>query len=157
MTIWTDEKQRWEESEKKVRRESQRREKKKKDINEEKVRESQRKKTQVLLKGRKVVRHCVFPMICGSGGSKSRLARATGAEPSGQMRDDQVHAVVARSAFPNQKCKQVSTFGRSDVECSSQHVQNTPCSVRFWKLREREREREIDRQTGRQTDRQIDG
>ena len=28
-----------------------------------------------------------FPMICGSGGSKSRLAKA-GAEPSGQMRDE---------------------------------------------------------------------
>jgi len=25
-------------------------------------------------KGRKVAKHCVFPMICGSGGSKSRLA-----------------------------------------------------------------------------------
>jgi hypothetical protein len=26
-------------------------------------------------------------MICGSGGSKSRLAKAAGAEPCGQMRD----------------------------------------------------------------------
>ena len=38
----------------------------------------------------------MFPMICGSGGSKSRLAKAAGAEPSGQMRDEKVHAVVAR-------------------------------------------------------------
>ena len=37
-------------------------------------------------KGRKVAIHCVFPMICGSGGSKSRLAKAAGAEPTGQMR-----------------------------------------------------------------------
>ena len=36
----------------------------------------------------KVTKHCVFPMICGSGGSKSRLAKAAGAEPSGQMRDE---------------------------------------------------------------------
>ena len=56
-------------------------------------------------------------MICGSGGSKSRLAKAAGAEPSGQMRDEKVHAIVARSAFP------------------SQNVQNTPCSDHFWKLR----------------------
>ena len=28
-----------------------------------------------------------FPMICGSGGSKSRLAKAAGAKPAGQMRD----------------------------------------------------------------------
>ena len=37
-------------------------------------------------KGRKVAKHCVFPMICGSGGSKSRLAKAAGAEPAGQRR-----------------------------------------------------------------------
>ena len=56
-------------------------------------------------------------MICGSGGSKSRLARAAGAEPSGQMRDEKVHAVVARSTFP------------------SQNAQNTPGSDHFWQLR----------------------
>jgi hypothetical protein len=36
-------------------------------------------------KGRKVAIHSVFPMACGSGGSKSRLAKA-GAEPCSQMR-----------------------------------------------------------------------
>ena len=36
-------------------------------------------------------------MSCGSGGSKSRLAKAAGAEPAGQMRDEKLHAVVARS------------------------------------------------------------
>ena len=56
-------------------------------------------------------------MICGSGGSKSRLAKAAGAEPAGQMRDEKLHAVVARSTFP------------------SQNVQNTPRSDHFWKLR----------------------
>ena len=28
--------------------------------------------------GRKVAIHCVFPVICGSGGSKSRLAKTAG-------------------------------------------------------------------------------
>ena len=56
-------------------------------------------------------------MICGSGGPKSRLAKAAGAEPAGQMRDEKVHAVVARSTF------------------RSQNVQNTPFSDYFWKLR----------------------
>ena len=50
-------------------------------------------------KGRKVAKHWIFLMICGSGGSKSRLAKAAGAEPSGQMRDEELHAVVARSTF----------------------------------------------------------
>ena len=56
-------------------------------------------------------------MICGSGGSKSRLAKAAGAEPAGQMSDEKLHAVVARSKFP------------------SQNVQSTPVSDHFWKLR----------------------
>ena len=56
-------------------------------------------------------------MIWDSGGSKSRLAKAAGAEPAGQMRDEKLHAVVARSTF------------------ASQNVQNTWCSEHFWKLR----------------------
>ena len=53
----------------------------------------------------------------GSGGSKSRLAKAAGAEPAGQMRHEKVHAVVARSTFP------------------SQNGQNTRGADHFWKLR----------------------
>ena len=68
-------------------------------------------------KGRKVTIHSVFPMICGSRGSKSNLAKAADAEPAGQMRDEKLHAVVARSTFP------------------SQNVQNTPTLDHFWKLR----------------------
>ena len=56
-------------------------------------------------KGRKVTIH---------GGSKSNLAKAVGAEPAGQMRDEKLHAVVARSTF------------RSP---------NTPTSDHFWKLK----------------------
>jgi len=56
-------------------------------------------------------------MICGPRGSKSRLAKAAGAEPAGQMRDEKMHAVLARSTF------------------RSQNVQNTSASDHFWKLR----------------------
>ena len=62
-------------------------------------------------------RNTVFPMIWGSGGSKSRLAKAAGAEPAGQMRDEKLHAVVARSTF------------------ASQNVQNTRGVDHFWQLR----------------------
>ena len=114
------EKQRWEESEKrreekrreaKRRGEESRREEKKKDdqrrervrrksqkkeseerVTEERVRrKSQKKEDAGARKGRKVAIHCVFLMICGSRGSKSKLAKAAGAEPSGQMK-----VVVAR-------------------------------------------------------------
>ena len=43
--------------------------------------------------------HCIFPMFCGSGGSRSRLAKAAGAGPAGQMRDEKLHAAVLRSTF----------------------------------------------------------
>ena len=81
---------------------SQRREEKKKE--DHKKRKSQKKGDPGARKGTKVAKHCVFPMVCGSGGSKSRLAKAAGAEPAGQMRDEKLHAVLARSTFPSQKC-----------------------------------------------------
>ena len=84
-TIWTDEKQSRAEGERRERLEERRSEKRK----------SQKKEDADARKGRKVAKHCVFPMICGSGGSKSRLAKAAGAEPAGQMRDEKLHAVVA--------------------------------------------------------------
>ena len=81
------------------------------------TRKSQKKEDADAQKGRKVSKHCVFPMTCGSGGSKSRLAKAAGAEPSGQMRDEKLHAVVARSTF------------------RSENVQSTPSPDHFWQLR----------------------
>ena len=73
---------------------------------------SQKKEDPGARKGRKAAKHCVFPMICGSGGSKSRLATVAGAEPAEQMR--QLHAIVARSTFRSKmhKAHQVwTTFG----------------------------------------------
>ena len=93
---------------------SQREENRREKIREEK--ESEERSSDAR-KGRKVAKHYVFPMVCGSGGSKSRLAKAAGAEPSGQMRDEKVHAVLARSTFASEKAK------------------NTSRSEHFWKLR----------------------
>ena len=104
-TIWTDEKQRWKGSER--REEKKRRSEKRK---------SQEKEDAGARKGRKVAKHGVFPMICGPGGPKSRLAKAAGAEPAGQMRDEKLHPVVALST------------------CRSQSAQSKPTSDRFWKL-----------------------
>ena len=73
-TIWTDEKHSQEEAElgrnsdvEKVRR--------------EKIRdgENQKREDAGAGKGRKVAKQCVFPMFCGSGGSKSRRAKSAGA------------------------------------------------------------------------------
>ena len=87
-------------------------------------------------------------MICGSGGSKSRLAKAAGAEPAGQMRHEKVHAVVARSTFPSQNgqnSRGADHFWKlrcrkSARRCGAKHIlkskcTNTPWSDHFWKLR----------------------
>ena len=55
-------------------------------------------------------------MICVSGGSKSRLAKAGGAEVAVQRRNEKLQAAVARSTF------------------ASQNVQNTPGSDMFGPL-----------------------
>ena len=121
------EKQRWEESEK--RRAEERRSEKRK---------SQKKEDAGAREVRKVAKHCVFQMICGSGGSKSRLAKAAGAvvarstfgsqnaqstpfsDHFWKLHVEKVDAVVARSTFPSQNVQNThharSTFESWDVE-----------------------------------------
>ena len=87
-----------------------------------------------------------FPMICGSGGSKSRLAKAVGAEPAGQMKDEKLHTVVPPSKFASKKRQKHLT--RLEVEmskkcasfCGAKHISSQKCkkltvSDHFWKLR----------------------
>ena len=99
------EKQRWEE-------------KKREDQKRERVRRKKMQLREKVEKYRKVAYHYIFPMICGPGWSKSRLAKAAGAEPAGQMRDEQLHAVLGRSK------------GRKS-KCTKHHA----CADHFWKLR----------------------
>ena len=57
--------------------------------------------------------------ICHSNGrrSQSRLPKAADAEPSGQMRDQQLHPVVARRTCPSQNVQSTSsTFGSGDIQ-----------------------------------------
>ena len=58
-----------------------------------------------------------FSMICVSAGSKSRLAKAEGAEVAAQSRQEKWHAAVARSTF------------------ASQNAKNMTCSGHFWTFR----------------------
>ena len=86
----------------------------------------------------KVAKHCVFPMICGSGGSKSRFAKAAGAEPAGQMRDEKLHAVVARSTFASKKVKNTARSEhfwklrcrKSARRCGAKHISKSKCTKR---------------------------
>ena len=131
------EKQRWEQSEK--RKAEERRSEKRK---------SEKKEDAGARKGGKVAKHGVFPMIWGSGGSKSRLAKAAGAEPCGHMSDEKLHAVVARSTFPSQNAQSTSTSDHfwklwhrtSARRCGAKHISKSKCtkhtsvSDHFWKL-----------------------
>ena len=131
------EKQRWEQSEK--RREAERRSGKRK---------SEKNEGAGARKGRKVAKHCVFPRICGSGGLKSRLAKAAGAEQSGQMRDAKLPRRCGAKRISKSKCTKHTMFGPLlEVELSKKcrplwreahfevKMHKAHSSDHFWKLR----------------------
>ena len=70
-------------------------------------RKSRKKEDPGARKGRKVARHFVFPMSCGSGGLKSRLAKAAGAGPAGQMPDER---------------------SKSARRCGAKHISKSKCT-----------------------------
>ena len=106
------------------RREEKRRRKK---IKEDEVSEERRSRAR---KGRKVAKHCVFLMGCGSGGSQSSAAKAAGAEPSDQMRDAKLHAVVAQGTFPSQNVEKTPCA----KQVSKSKVSKTDGLRALWKL-----------------------
>ena len=113
-------KQIWEESER--REEKRREEKKKEDQKRQRVRKSQkeservrRKKMQMREKVGKSRNTVFFQWFVAPEG---RPAKAAGAEPAGQMRDEKLHATVAQSAFRSQNVKTPhaqTSSGRSDA------------------------------------------
>ena len=48
------------------------------------------------------------PVFFGSGGTKSRLAKAAGAEAAGQMKHEKLRTVVARSTFGSENVQNTS-------------------------------------------------
>ena len=102
---------------------------------EKKWEDQRRKKMQAREKVGKS-RFTVFFQGCGSGGSKSRLAKAAGAEPCGQMRDENLHAVVARSTFVSKKAKSTSRpdhfwklrCRKSARRCGAKHMSKSKCT-----------------------------
>ena len=108
----------------------------------EKVRdgESQKKEDAGARKGRKVAIHCLVPMVCGSGGSKNRLAGCGAIWPDGRWK-------VARrdgaKPISKSKCTKHHMLGplvEADMskKCtpSWREAQNTTtCSEHFWMFR----------------------
>ena len=80
---------------------------------------SKKKEDTIARNVRKAARCCVFPGVCVSAESKSRLAKAAGAEVAAQSRQEKWHAAVARSTCQVKMFKTPrlrSTFGSWDVE-----------------------------------------
>ena len=112
---------------------SQRREEKKKE--DHKKRKSQKKEDPGVRKGRKVAKHCVFPMICGKVGLLKRRVQSPLAR--WEMKNctplwREAHLQVKKLKAPHVR----NTFGSWDAEkvhavvarstLRSQNVQNTP-------------------------------
>ena len=78
----------------------------------EKIRdgESQEREDAGARKGREVAKHCLFPVICGSGESKSRLAKAAAAEPG--------------ASWPDERSK-------SARRCGAKHILKSKCTKHF--------------------------
>ena len=98
------EKQRWEELERRreeARRKKIREEKRREEERRSEKRKSPKKEDAGARKGGNVAIHLFFQWFVVPEG-QSRLTKAARAEPSGEMRDEQLHAVVARGIFRSQ-------------------------------------------------------
>ena len=132
--------------EEKRRDETKRDEKRREEDRTSKKRKSQKKEDPGARKGRKVAKHHVFPMMCGSGGSKSRLAKwrvrshvvrwemknCTPLWREAHLEVKMYKAHHARGHFWKLTCRKSALVARSTF--GSQNVQNTPCSDHVWKL-----------------------
>ena len=66
----------------------------------------------------------------------SKLAKAVGAEPSGPMRNEKLHAIVARSTFGSENIKNTSrpehfcqlTCRKSERRCGAKHIWKSKCA-----------------------------
>ena len=86
-------------------------------------------------------RNTVFPMIWGSGGSKSRLAKAAGAEPAGQMRDEKLHSVDVQNTIlgpllevaMSKKCTPLWREAHFEVKMHKHTILGPLLEVEMWK------------------------
>ena len=74
-------------------------------------------------------------MICVPAGSKSRLAKAAGAEVPAPSSQEKLHAAVARSTFPSQNAKKLTVLAhfwkfrcpKTARRCGAKHISKSKC------------------------------
>ena len=97
------------------------------------------KEAQSARKGRKSRNTVFFPMFYGSGGLQSIGSIKRPAEPSGRMRDQKLHAAVARSTFRSQIVKSTSALehfwklspAKSARGCGTKHISKSNCKKHY--------------------------
>ena len=75
-------------------------------------------------------------MIRAAGCSKSRVAKAAGAEVAVQQRNEKWHAAVARSTFSSQNAKKLRgsepfckcRYGKMARRCGAKHIFKSKCT-----------------------------
>ena len=96
--------------------------------------ETQKRQDAGARKSTKVAKHGVFPMSCGSGRSKSTFAKSAGAEPAGQIKNEQVHAGVAKHMWKSQCTKHTRVhfwklrYRKNACGCSPKHIWKSKCT-----------------------------
>ena len=108
---------------------SQRREEKEKeDQGRERARRQKMQVREKVAKSRNTVFFQWLPE--GRKVSSCRLAKAAGTEPCGQMRDEKLHAVVARSTFPSQHAQNLWKLWcrKGARRCGSKHISKSKCA-----------------------------
>ena len=127
-TIWTDGKSRGGKSQR-------REEKKREDQRRERAR---RKKMQVREKVAKSRFTVLFQWFVAPEGRKVGSLRRRGAEPCCQVREEQLHAVVARSTFPSQNAQEThkdqTTFGQAHFQVKTYKAHHSRTTFGSWDI-----------------------
>ena len=101
-------------------------------IREEQKTEDQRRERvrRKNMEAREKVEKSRFTVSCGSGGSKSRLTKAAVAEPPGQIKDEKLHTVVARSTFGSQNVQNTPKLWcrKKARRCVAKHISKSKCT-----------------------------
>ena len=90
-------------------------------------RKSQKKEDADARKGRKVTKHCVFPMIWGSGGSKSRLAKAAGRSQLARWEMKKCTQLWREAHFEVKMYEHTMVRPLLPKSCGAKHISKSKC------------------------------
>ena len=106
-----------------------REEKRREEERRSKKRKSQTKEDTGARKGRKVAKHCVFPMICGSGGSKSSSLKRRVRSQLARWEMKDCTPLWRETHLQVKKLKTLHIRSRKSVHhCGAKHISKSKCT-----------------------------